>query len=152
MDIFKILASFGGIGYIKKGSGTVAAALWCAIWFLVQLNGIFYPFQFISVALFLLFGIWSANKVEADWGIDSNRVVIDEVLGMSLTLLLVPVRWQYVIVGFVFFRFFDIVKPLYIRRLEKMPQGWGVMADDALAGVYSWIGLQVVIHSHIWIG
>jgi phosphatidylglycerophosphatase A len=75
--------------------------------------------------------------VEVIWGKDSSKVVIDEVAGMAITLLLVPQNITYVLIGLIAFRFFDIVKPLGVRRLEQLPKGWGVMADDLLAGFYA---------------
>ncbi len=90
-------------------------------------------------------GIKSANEVEVLWGKDHGRVVIDEVAGMCITLLFVPVTIKFVLIGLVLFRFFDILKPLGIRQLEKLPGGWGVMADDVLAGIYANIVLQILI-------
>lgn len=87
----------------------------------------------------------SADRVEEIWGKDHNRVVIDEVAGMCITLLFVPLKWQYTLIGLVLFRFFDILKPFGIRKLEKLPGGWGVMADDVLAGIYANIILQLVM-------
>jgi phosphatidylglycerophosphatase A len=80
--------------------------------------------------------------MEPSWGKDSYRVVIDEVAGMCLTLVHVPVTIGWTITGLVLFRFFDIAKPFFIRRLEKLPGGWGVMMDDMLAGLYAFIILQ----------
>lgn len=87
----------------------------------------------------------SAGRVEEIWGKDHNRVVIDEVAGMCITLLFVPLKWQYTLIGLIFFRFFDILKPLGIRKLEELPGGWGVMADDILAGIYANVILQLVL-------
>jgi len=92
-----------------------------------------------------MIGIMSADRVEEIWGKDHNRVVIDEVAGMCITLLFVPLKWQYTLIGLVLFRFFDILKPFYIRKLEELPGGWGVMADDILAGIYANIILQLVV-------
>jgi len=101
-------------------------------------------------AAILVLGTWSAGKVEAAWGKDSSKVVIDEVAGMCLTLLFIPIKWQYVLIGLVLFRFFDIAKPLYIRRMEQLNGGWGVMLDDVLAGVYSNIVLQLIVLLGLW--
>ena len=90
-------------------------------------------------------GTWSANVVEKEWGKDSNKVVMDEWIGMSISLFLLPVNWGYMVAAFVLFRFFDIAKPLYIRKAESLPSGWGVMADDILAGIYSNIVLQIAV-------
>jgi len=87
----------------------------------------------------------SADRVEEIWGKDHNRVVIDEVAGMCITLLLIPLKWQYTLIGLILFRFFDILKPFGIRKLEELPGGWGVMADDVLAGIYANVLLQLVV-------
>jgi phosphatidylglycerophosphatase A len=79
-------------------------------------------------------------------GKDSYRVVIDEVAGMWVSLLFVPITTPTLVAGLVLFRFFDITKPLYIRRMEKLPGGVGVMMDDVLAGVYTNILLQIGLH------
>ena len=84
--------------------------------------------------------------VEPIWGKDHGRVVIDEVAGMCISLLFVPVTIGYVLAGLILFRFFDIAKPLFIRKLELLPGGWGVMMDDILAGVYT----NILLHAFIW--
>jgi len=71
--------------------------------------------------------------------------VIDEVAGMAITLLYVPQNVWYVIISLVAFRCFDIIKPLGIRSAEKLPKGWGVMADDILAGIYALTVIQLWI-------
>lgn len=95
--------------------------------------------------LLLLIGIYSGNVVEEIWGKDHQRVVIDEVVGMCIALLYVPLKWPYILIALILFRFFDIVKPLYIRKLEALPGGWGVMADDVLAGIYANLILQFIL-------
>jgi len=101
--------------------------------------------QIILTVLVTALGIWVGNIVEKDWGKDSYRVVIDEVAGMFISVLFVPPDWKWMLIGFVLFRFFDIAKPLYIRRLEALKGGWGVMLDDVLAGIYANILLQIII-------
>ncbi|MFT4204676.1 MAG: phosphatidylglycerophosphatase A [Chitinophagaceae bacterium] len=140
----KLIASVGGIGYIK-GGGTIAAAVWCIVWYCLQVNNPNVSFQITTLLLITILGIWVANIVENDWGKDSSKVVIDEVAGVALTLVNSPVRWYYVLIGFTLFRFFDIAKPLGIRKMERLPKGWGVMMDDLLAGVYGLIILQLVV-------
>jgi phosphatidylglycerophosphatase A len=144
--IHRLICTCLGIGYIPKGGGTVAAGLCCIAWYFAWRdgNGPFWLPLLITAGLFFL-GVWSAGKVEAEWGKDSYRIVIDEVVGMGITLLFVPVRWPYLLVGLLFFRFFDISKPFYIRKMENLNGGWGVMMDDVLAGVYSNLLLQLVV-------
>jgi phosphatidylglycerophosphatase A len=103
-----------------------------------------------ATAVIMVLGVWSAGKVEAAWGKDSSKVVIDEVAGMCISLLAVPVRWQYILIGLVLFRAFDIAKPLFIRRLEKLNGGWGVMLDDVLAGIYANLLLQIIVLMKLW--
>lgn len=146
MFIHKFLSTALGIGYIGKGAGTYAAIATCICWHLFQspyTNPYLWPILFTM--LIVMLGVMSADRVEEIWGKDHGRVVIDEVAGMCITLLFVPLKWEYTLIGLVLFRFFDILKPLYIRKLEELPGGWGVMADDVLAGIYANVILQLVV-------
>ncbi|MET0573362.1 MAG: phosphatidylglycerophosphatase A [Pedobacter agri] len=146
MFFHKFISTFFGIGYVGKGAGTLAAAVTCIIWWFSQTeysNPYLWPF--LSTILILIIGVISGDEVESVWGKDHQRVVIDEVAGMGIALLLIPLKWEYYLMALIFFRFFDIVKPLYIRRLEALPGGWGVMADDVLAGIYANVVLQLII-------
>ena len=146
MLFFELAATSLGIGYIGKGAGTVAAVACCICWYLAWAGG--YPPAILSViitVLIILLGIWAGNKVEPLWGKDHQRVVIDEVAGMCIALLFIPVSLKYVLTALILFRFFDITKPLLIKKMEDLPGGWGVMMDDVLAGVYANILLQAVV-------
>jgi len=130
---------------------------------------------FFALGLFVILGaigVWSASRAASFAGIkDPQFVVIDEVAGQHLTLLLplIPialphltahmdlsdftiffalslVNWKYLLLGFILFRVFDIWKPWPIRGLEKLPGGWGIMADDWMAGIYAAILLRVALH------
>lgn len=149
MFFSKLIATFFGVGYIQKGAGTVAALFCCMAWYygLGQI-GLAAEISLLTLVFFL--GVFTATTVEKEWGHDSNRVVIDEVHGMLMALFLVPADWRYVLTAFVLFRFFDIAKPLGIRRMERQPKGWGVMLDDLLAGLYSNVILQIIIKSHLF--
>ncbi len=133
----------------------------------------FDPFLGAQIFLALVLagvGVWSADRTAESWGVkDPQRVVIDEVSGQHLTLLLgcaVPVwwkhvelmgtsaplglvtsrsalNWQYLLVGFILFRAFDIWKPFPARQAESLPGGWGIMTDDWAAAVYAGIGLWI---------
>jgi phosphatidylglycerophosphatase A len=124
------------------------------------------------LVLLVAIGVWSASRAAAYAGIeDPQFVVIDEVAGQHLTLLLplIPialphftthmdfstfaiffalslVNWKYLLLGFILFRMFDIWKPWPIRRLEKLPGGWGIMADDWMAGICAAILLRIALH------
>jgi len=145
MNLNKIIASIFGIGFLK-GGGTYAAIVTCGfIWLLWQSPALQNPwYLFVIAILITLLGVYVSNKVEPDWGEDSSRVVIDEVAGMLIAVVFVPMNIYTLIGGLILFRFFDIVKPLGIRKMEALPSGTGVMMDDVLAGVYSnilvWVG------------
>lgn len=141
----KLIASVFGIGYVGKGGGTIAAAVGCLIWILIPAGHYaLYGQVLITIAVTGL-GVWSANAVDAIWGKDSNKVVIDEVAGMMVTLLFIPINFKTLLAGLVLFRFFDIAKPFLIRKMELLPKGWGVMADDLLAGMYAHIVLRLIV-------
>jgi len=145
--MFKLIATGLGIGYVK-GGGTVAAVACCLALYLTRAGGITVqpgPASLLTVGLLAL-GTLAAQRVEAHWGKDSYRVVIDEVAGMWVGMLLVPITGPRLLVGLVLFRFFDIAKPLFIRKMEQLPGGVGVMMDDVLAGLYTNLLLQAAVH------
>lgn len=144
MTFNKIIASCAGVGYIK-GGGTIAAVLYTILWFVIRPTIVNTPVQVGMFVLLMVLGVLVANQLEPAWGKDSSKIVIDEVAGMCCTLLFVPHTIQFALAGLVLFRFFDIVKPLYISSAEKLPGGWGVMADDAIAGVYANVLLQIAV-------
>lgn len=149
IKVHQIITSFLGIGFIQKGGGTVAAIIACIIWYfgVAKLE----PVLIIVITIVVtIYGIWGGNKVERLWGKDSSKVVIDEVAGMMISLLFVPVTITNVLIALFLFRVFDITKPFFIRDLEKLPGGWGVMADDVLAGIYANILLQAIIYLQLW--
>jgi len=144
--MYKIIASFFGVGFIKKGAGTAAAFIVCALLYMsVQLHVSSYSWLSFLAVLVLFTGVIASKEAERSWGKDSNKIVIDEVFGMIVSLLFLPIHLKTLITGFVLFRFFDIAKPLYIRRFENFKNGWGVMLDDLLAGVYANIVLQLLL-------
>jgi phosphatidylglycerophosphatase A len=99
-----------------------------------------------SVAITIL-GIPPSTTVARESGIkDPGFVVIDEVAGQMIALIGVPLNWKYLLAGFILFRAFDIVKPFPLRRLEKLPEGTGIMMDDVGAGLYALVLLQIWLH------
>ena len=156
LKFHKTVASVFGIGFIPKGSGTVAALFACLLLIFLT-SGLFEQYFFkinfkeyqilliIASLLTTFLGRFSAKIVEPIWGEDSSKIVIDEVAGMFITLCFVPFSIVNIGIGFVLFRFFDIYKPLYIRYFEKYPNGWGVILDDVAAGIFANIVLQLII-------
>ena len=98
------------------------------------------------IAAIFAAGTWAATHAERFFGgIDPGPVVIDEVLGMLVTLAFIPAGWSAVLVGFFLFRVFDVIKPYPANRLEKFHGGFGIMADDAMAGVYANLSLRLLM-------
>jgi len=103
--------------------------------------------RFVLIFLAIVFSFICAKAVDMfadEWGEDPGHVVADEMVGMWLTLVGNPLTLGNYAIGFLLFRFFDIAKPLGVRRLESIPGGWGVVLDDVLAGVYANIILQLL--------
>jgi phosphatidylglycerophosphatase A len=140
------LASAGGAGFVPKAPGTAGAAVGVMVYLGMEALhlGAYYPHVIIFA---LAAGIWSSFRVEELYGHDSQRIVIDEVVGQMITFGFAAGRFRLpvfdVIVGFGFFRLFDISKPFPIRRLERLKGGIGVMADDVGAGIYALIALML---------
>jgi phosphatidylglycerophosphatase A len=144
--IYKIIATAGGLGYAPKAPGTLGA-LGAFVIALIGINFSNFDIIFLTLSIiFTILGVFVSDKLESEWGSDPSRIVIDEVIGYWISILFLPKTFTVLIVGFIFFRFFDIVKPLGIRKLDNLKNGWGVMLDDVLAGIYSNLVLQVLIH------
>ena len=92
-----------------------------------------------------LIGYWSITQLPEDWQHDDQRIVIDEVVGVWLTLAFVPISWQTIVLSFILFRVFDIWKPLGIRRFDNLKSDFSVIVDDLVAGVYANITLRIVL-------
>lgn len=138
-----------GSGYSPIAPGTAGALLATLIWWgYSTVTADYASVQLITkilVVVFTVLGIWSAGVSEKYWGKDPKRVVVDEMVGVWISLLAVPasMHWGYVVAAFILFRFFDIVKPLGVRKMENLPGGYGIMADDILAGFYGMIVIYI---------
>jgi phosphatidylglycerophosphatase A len=108
------------------------------------------PVAVLLIVLVTAIGIPAATLEARGCGKkDPQHVVIDEVAGQMVTLIACPLLWKPLLVGFILFRAFDIVKPPPIRSLEKLPEGTGVVVDDLGAGAYGWVVLQALLHLHL---
>jgi phosphatidylglycerophosphatase A len=96
----------------------------------------------------VLIGIPAATQLSRATGLkDPQFVVIDEVAGQLITLIAIPVSWKSLLLGFILFRLFDIVKPPPVRQLERLPEGIGIVVDDVAAGLYALVIMQVALHA-----
>ena len=146
------LASWGGCGYLPWGPGTAGSLGGMAVaWLMVGFLG-WPPLCLAAAALTLLLpAVLASGAASRYWQLeDPPQVVIDEALGQWVTLAAAPAgRWSYWLLAFLLFRLFDIWKPFPLRQAERLPGGWGIVADDLLAGLYGAVVLLVVRRLHL---
>jgi phosphatidylglycerophosphatase A len=131
-----LVATFGNVGRIPVIPGTFGTLAAVPVAYLLALAG--NPILFGAVfSLLVVLGVWSAGVVEEGEGVpDPGLVVVDEVAGFLVTVaFLAPSPLTY-LAGFLLFRALDIFKPFPARRSEKLPGGFGIMADDLIVGIY----------------
>jgi phosphatidylglycerophosphatase A len=130
------VATCAHVGYAPFAPGTFGSLIALFLYYLIRRQQST-AVELGAIAVIVVIGLWSATEAEHHFGgIDPGPVVIDEVVGMLMTLALHPVNFWGAIVGFFIFRVLDIVKPWPARRLELLPGGFGVVLDDMMAGVY----------------
>lgn len=168
-DYLALAIATCGVGFIPIAPGTFGSVVGIGAWAIVRggVLAILWPLagrnnlnllhissgliaaELVAVILITLAGIWAASRVERMHGAkDPQKVVIDEVAGQFIALIAVPLEfqtWWTIIVAFLLFRFFDIVKPYPARKFEDLHGGLGIMADDLVAGVYAAIGVAVAV-------
>jgi phosphatidylglycerophosphatase A len=142
----KVFASGLGAGFSPVAPGTAGSALAAG---LIWLSGSLWntPTALVVITITYFAGAAACSVAEKSWGRDDGRMVIDEVAGMCLAACTLPAHSPWLIVAFLLFRVFDIVKPFPARQAENLPAGWGVMTDDIVAGLYA---LLVMIGIQIW--
>ncbi len=145
----RLIATSFGVGFLPLAPGTWGALmgilLWLPLYFYVSAAVAFWV-TLIATVLLTIAGIWASNVAERYWGHDPVVACVDETVGQWVALLaVVPgAPWWQIVLAFVLFRFFDIFKPLGIRSTEKLPKGYGMMADDLVAGLYSAIIIFII--------
>jgi phosphatidylglycerophosphatase A len=139
------VASFGYVGFFPIAPGTAGSLAALPLFAFIRWIGV--PgIELAAIVAVFAIGVWAAHGAEGAMGRkDPGIVVIDEVLGMLVTLALLPVSITGVIVGFLLFRLLDVVKPYPAAQLEHLHGGIGIMADDAVAGLYSHLILRLLI-------
>jgi phosphatidylglycerophosphatase A len=148
------IASFFGVGLGKPGPGTWGSVVALLIW--ADYSWAVHPTPHtlllalaVGIVLCIAFGVPAATIAARESGRkDPQFVVIDEVAGQWIALLLNPFDWRHAFIPLILFRIFDITKPFPIRRLENLPEGWGIVFDDVAAGLYA---LGVASLLRLWI-
>jgi len=144
--------TFFGLGYMKPGPGTYASVATVLLWWGAA-NGFHIGPHNLSALTFLAMVVVTAIGIPASTIVaheaakkDPGFVVIDEVAGQLFALIALLPTWVHGLEALVLFRVFDIWKPWPIRRVEKLPRGWGIMLDDVLAGFFAHIVLHLLMY------
>ena len=138
------VATVCGVGYAPVAPGTFGSAAGLLLWWLLPASPVV---QSVAIVALFIVGSWSGNVAERHFGrTDPGQVVIDEVMGMLITLFLNPVGWGGAMAAFFIFRVFDVIKPYPANRFERFHGGVGVMADDAMAAVYANLVLRAALY------
>jgi phosphatidylglycerophosphatase A len=144
------IASGLGAGLSPIAPGTAGSAVGLILF--LPLIPLPLVWQIVATVAVTLLGVWAstvtARRLAAK---DPGFVVVDEVAGMWITLLAVPLSWGAALAGFFLFRAMDVVKPFPARQFESFPGGWGIMADDVMAGIYANLVLQVLVRGLGWL-
>lgn len=142
-----LVGSFGMSGFFPVAPATFASAVVTPLWGLAYAAWPSLGVQVLLCAVVLAAGVWSSGRLEHLYGKDPSAAVIDEVLGMGIVLAGVPISPLTLAIGFLLFRVLDVVKLPPGRALERVHGGWGIMLDDACAGLYG----ALVLHGILWV-
>jgi phosphatidylglycerophosphatase A len=139
------ISTCGYVGYAPFAPGTFGSAAGLGVFYAVRSTGST-AVELVTIALLFAVGIWSGTRAEHHFGgVDPGPIVLDEVVGMLITLCLLPVNPTGAFVGFLVFRVLDVIKPFPSARFEKLPGGLGVMADDGMAAIYGNLVMRALI-------
>jgi len=158
MKFSKIIASGLGTGFAPIAPGTAGAILGVILYYGLNIIWVDINLQPLTVnalnlaviILVLLIGVYSIRKVHETWPHDAPQIVIDEVVGVWIAVFALPFDYRIYLYGFILFRFFDILKPFYIKRIDRLKSSWSVMLDDVVAGVYANIVLQILLYFNVF--
>ncbi len=143
--IARLIATGFYTGYAPKAPGTAGSLFGLFLYWAIPESKSVY--SLVGIALIFFTGVWAANQVEKETKVHDNQIiVIDEIVGMLITVALFEKTLIWLVVGFLLFRFFDIMKPFPAKSSEKIPHGWGVMMDDVIAGIYGALCLRLIYY------
>ena len=144
--VWRILASFFGLGFFPVAPGTLASLV-IVLLYKYLIHGLALPYLLLIFLLLLVLGVPAATAYSSELKrTDPRQVVVDEAAGQLLVLLSISPDWTVLVIGFLLFRLFDIVKPFPIRMLEGLPGGWGIIADDVAAALMAKFFLHLFIY------
>ncbi len=141
--VVKIVATGLYFGYSPLIPGTTGSIpAWLIAFFLIGGNQVALT---IAVVVTFFLSVWSAGEAEKLFGHDAKKIVMDEWIGMFLTLLFVPYSLENYVIAFIAFRVFDVIKIPPAAQAERLPSGWGVTMDDVIAGVQANVATRLIL-------
>ncbi len=139
----RTIATVGGIGYSPIAPGTLASLVGLGVAWILSAHP---AQQVVGCGVAIGLALWSAGPTAQAMGKrDPSAVVIDEVAGMMVALVFLPVGSRIYLEGFLLFRLLDILKPFPLRHVERLPGGWGIVLDDLLAGLATNLILRILL-------
>lgn len=148
-ELVRLIATGLYSGYFPIVAGTIGTIpAWLLAWFYAG-NGWFLP---VAAVVSTALSFWSSDRAEKFLGHDSKKIVIDEWAGMFIALLFLPHQIEVYLGAFLFFRFFDVIKPFPADRCEALHGGLGVTLDDVVAGIYANLACWLSIYALSWLG
>ena len=140
----KLIGSGFYSGYFPVASGTAASIVALGIYLIPGFENP--ALLLFLISFFLVIGIQVGNKFEGVYGKDPKQCTIDEFVGTWISLLFIPKKALFIIIAFIIWRAMDILKPFPARQIEKLKGGLGIMLDDVIAGIYSFLIVHMIIY------
>jgi len=138
-----IVAAWGPCGYSPFAPGTVGTLGAIPLWWL--LRGLSFPLYLVTLLGIFAIAVYAAGRAGTYWKVaDASPIVIDEVVGYLVTVALVPWSWPAAIAAFLLFRLMDVMKPWPASTFDRVKNGFGVVMDDVVAGVYAWLAFEAL--------
>ena len=148
---YEILATVFGAGYFPKSPGTFGTFVALMTYYFIPDHYFGFGIDFFQVYLlivlivFSLFSVHICSQAEKTLGHDDGKIVIDEYFGFFFSILFLPKTMLVLVLSFIIFRFYDIVKPPPIYQIQKLKAGWGIMVDDVLAGIFTNLTIRLIL-------
>ena len=148
-SLSKIIATFFGVGYFPVAPGTLTSLI-VVLLYKFYLHSLSWPFYLLLLVLLFSVGIFTSTKYSLEIKKhDPRRIVIDEAFGQLLVLFQIGESWGTgwlpLLSCFLLFRIFDIIKPFPIKKVETLPEGWGIVMDDLVAAVYAGVIINLYL-------
>lgn len=148
-SLSRIIATFFGVGYFPVAPGTLTSLI-VVLLYKFYLHSLSWPFYLLLLFLLFSVGIFTSTKYSLEIKKhDPRRIVIDEAFGQLLVLFQIGESWGTgwlpLLSCFLLFRIFDIIKPFPIKKVEKLPEGWGIVMDDLVAAVYAGVIINLYL-------